>query len=74
MKIQLDETEIGEAVECYLSKQGVNTGSYDLSFNVIAGRTDTGPRVEINMIKKDERKTDIPDEEPVIPFQKHTES
>ena len=53
MKIQIDEHEIAEAVECYLARQGVAIDQYDLTINVIAGRTETGPRVEINMEKKD---------------------
>jgi len=47
MKIEIDSKEIGEAVTCYLNKQGVNVESYDLSFNVVAGRNDVGPRIEI---------------------------
>jgi len=55
MKIQIDEKEIGEAVSCYLDKQGVDTGSYNLSFDVIAGRGDSGPRVEIALEKLEQQ-------------------
>ncbi len=31
----------------------MNVSSYDLTFNVVAGRADSGPRVEITLGKKD---------------------
>ncbi len=67
MKIQIDEQEIGEAVQCYLSKQGVNVDSYSLEFNVIAGRSDSGPRVEITMTKLAVAEP-IEEAAPVAPF------
>ena len=53
MKIQIDEREIGEAVQCYLERQGVNISAYTLDYTVIAGRSDAGARVEINLTKVD---------------------
>jgi len=51
MKIEIDSKEIGEAVRCYLERQGVNVSSYDLTFNVVAGRNEVGPRIEIALDK-----------------------
>ncbi len=60
MKITIDEKEINSAVECYLAKQGVNVDAYDLTINVNAGRSDSGPRIEIDMTQKEVVTTNEP--------------
>ena len=52
MKIQINDKEIEEAVICYLEKQGINTKAQKVSIDVISGRGDTGPRVDINLEPK----------------------
>ena len=53
MKIQIDEIEISEAIECYLEKQGINISEYNLEIDVNAGRGEYGPRIEISMEKRE---------------------
>ena len=65
MKITIDSGEIESAVECYLARQGVAVDSYELTIQVTAGRADSGPRIEIDMVQKLEP---IEDVVPKAPF------
>ncbi len=73
MKITIDEKEINSAVECYLAKQGVNVAAYDLTINVNAGRSDSGPRIEIDMTQKEVVESMEPAVKTGSPFDDKTE-
>jgi hypothetical protein len=52
MKIQINSKEIEEAVICYLEKQGINTQTQVVTVDVVSGRGDVGPRVDIHLEPK----------------------
>lgn len=64
MKITIDSGEIESAVECYLARQGVAVDSYELTIQVTAGRADSGPRIEIDMVQKTEQEEYTPSKAP----------
>ena len=52
MKMILGTSEISEAVECYLAKQGLNTGAFDLDVKIIVSRSEDS-KIEVDMTKKE---------------------
>jgi len=61
MKITIGKNEIEEAVECYLSKKGLDLEQYDLDIKMIVGRTDDA-RIEIDLNQGKEESNDVVDE------------
>ena len=52
MKMILGTSEISEAIECYLARQGLNTHAFDLDVKIIVSRSEDS-KIEVDMTKKE---------------------
>jgi len=54
MKIILGKQEVEEAIECYLTREGINTAKYDLDIKIVVSRSsdDTKIEVDLNQVKE----------------------
>ena len=54
MKIILGKEEVENAIECYLTREGINTGKYDLDIKIVVSRSsdDTKIEVDLNQVKE----------------------
>lgn len=52
MNIVLNNKEQIEAVEAYLTQKGFDVSSYDVNVKTIAGRGDSGTRIEVELNEK----------------------
>jgi len=64
MKIILEKNEVENAVQCYLSREGIDTDKYDLDIKIIVSRSsdDTKIEVDLNQMPKPEVETFAPQE------------
>jgi hypothetical protein len=53
MKIILGKIEVEDAIECYLSKQGLNTSVYDLDIKIVVSRSNDDTKIEVDLTKNE---------------------
>ena len=49
MKIILGKNEVENAIECYLTREGINTGKYDLDIKIVVSRSSDDTKIEVDM-------------------------
>ena len=49
MKIILGKNEVENAIECYLTREGINTGKYDLDIKIVVSRSSEDTKIEVDM-------------------------
>ncbi len=54
MKIILGKQEVEEAIECYLTREGINTGKYDLDIKIVVSRSSDDTKIEVDMEQRSE--------------------
>ncbi len=54
MKIILGKQEVENAIECYLTREGINTGKYDLDIKIVVSRSSDDTKIEVDMDQKSE--------------------
>ncbi len=68
MKIILGKDEVENAIECYLTREGINTGKYDLDIKIVVSRSSDDTKIEVDMDpKKVIEPTSIAETDPVSP-------
>ena len=68
MKIILGKNEVEAAIECYLSREGINTGKYDLDIKIVVTRSSDDTKIEVDMEPaKDIETASIAEIDPVSP-------
>jgi len=54
MQVTLDKNEVQAAVECYLTREGINTAKYDLDIKIVVSRSSDDTKIEVDMDQKSE--------------------
>ncbi len=54
MKIILGKQEVENAIECYLTREGINTKKYDLDIKIVVSRSSDDTKIEVDMDQKSE--------------------
>ena len=49
MKIILGKQEVEEAIECYLTREGINTAKYELDIKIVVSRSSEDTKIEVDM-------------------------
>ena len=49
MKIILGKDEVENAIECYLTREGINTAKYDLDIKIVVSRSSEDTKIEVDM-------------------------
>ncbi len=49
MKIILGKEEVENAIECYLTREGINTAKYDLDIKIVVSRSSDDTKIEVDM-------------------------
>jgi len=52
MKIILGKNEVENAIQCYLSREGINTDKYDLDIKIVVTRSSDDTKIEVDMETK----------------------
>ena len=49
MKIILGKSEVENAIECYLTREGINTAKYELDIKIVVSRSSEDTKIEVDM-------------------------
>ena len=49
MKIILEKAEVENAVQCYLSREGIDTDKYDLDIKIVVSRSSEDTKIEVDL-------------------------
>ena len=49
MKIILGKDEVENAIECYLTREGINTAKYELDIKIVVSRSSEDTKIEVDM-------------------------
>ena len=49
MKIILGKSEVENAIQCYLSREGINTDKYDLEIKIVVSRSSEDTKIEVDL-------------------------
>ncbi len=52
MLITLDKNEVQSAIQCYLSREGIDTDKYDLDIKIVVSRSSEDTKIEVEMNQK----------------------
>ena len=66
MKIILGKNEVENAIECYLTREGINTGKYDLDIKIVVSRSSDDTKIQVDMEQRVEPAS-IAEIDPVSP-------
>ena len=53
MKIILGKSEVENAIECYLTREGINTAKYDLDIKIVVSRSSEDTKIEVDLNQSD---------------------
>jgi len=59
MQVILDKEEVREAVQCYLSREGIDTNKYDLDIKIVVSRSSDDTKIEVDMNQKEVVVSDV---------------
>ena len=61
MKIILGKNEVENAIECYLTREGINTGKYDLDIKIVVSRSSEDTKIEVDMTQVENKPVTLQD-------------
>ena len=59
MQVILDRSEVKEAIQCYLSREGIDTDKYDLDIKIVVSRSSEDTKIEVEMNQKEVIVSDV---------------
>ncbi len=64
MKIILEKAEVENAVQCYLSREGIDTDKYDLDIKIVVSRSSEDTKIEVDLNQVEEAEVPVEEEAP----------
>ena len=61
MKIILGKNEVENAIECYLTREGINTAKYDLDIKIVVSRSSEDTKIEVDMTQVENKPVTLQD-------------
>ena len=59
MLITLDKNEVQSAIQCYLSREGIDTDKYDLDIKIVVSRSSEDTKIEVEMNQREVIVSDV---------------
>ncbi|MCD6434877.1 MAG: hypothetical protein J7L15_00590 [Clostridiales bacterium] len=63
MKIIVGKSEVENAIQCYLSREGINTDKYDLDIKIVVSRSSEDTKIEVDLNQIEDKFTQVIEEE-----------